>query len=94
MPGDPFIAESLVEHFLDLYVEEVWAGSAEWASYRRVASEVASVTLRSAREAARRMGISVHVDIVPDDYDGASVKPIQGHVVIRVGDAPAPWEAL
>lgn len=94
MPGNPFVAESLIQHFLDLYVEEVWAGNAEWVSYQRTAEEVASVTVRSAQEAARRMGIAVHAEIVPESYTGAPVKALSGQVVVRVADSPAPWEAL
>lgn len=92
MPDDLSIAEPLVDHFLDLYVEEVWTKSADWTNYQRVRGEVALVTVRSAREAARRMGISVHADIVPEDYAGAPVKPRPGWVVVRVGDGPPPWE--
>jgi hypothetical protein len=93
MPDDLSVAEPLVEHFLDLYVEEVWAGKADWVHYQRVKAEVVLVALRSAREAARRMGIGIHADAVPEDYAGAPVKPLQGQVVIRVGEGPAPWEA-
>lgn len=92
MPDDHSIAEPLVDHFLDLYVAEVWAATAEWGQYRLVAAEVALVTVRSAREAARRMGIAIHADIVPDDYDGAPLKPSRGQVVVRIGDGPPPWE--
>lgn len=92
MPDDLSIVESLVDHFLDLYVDEVWAGRADWATYRRVGARVALMTLRSAREAARRMGITIHADIVPEDYRGAPIKPLEGQVVVRIGDGPPPWE--
>jgi hypothetical protein len=93
MPDDLSVAEPLVEHFLDLYVEEVWAGQPDWSNYRRVKTEVVTVTLRSAREAARRMGITIHADVVPEDYAAAPLKPSRGQVVIRLGDGPAPWGA-
>jgi hypothetical protein len=92
MPDDLSIAEPLVDHYLDLYVEEVWAGNADWVQYRRVATEVALMSVRAAREAARRMGITIHADIVPEDYTGAPVKAQRGQVVLRVGEGPAPWE--
>lgn len=94
MPDDHSIAEPLVDHFLDLYVERVWAGNADWVTYQRVAADVALMTVRSAREAARRMGIVIHADVVPEDYAKAPVKSLAGRVVVRIGESPPPWETL
>jgi hypothetical protein len=92
MSEDLSVAEPLVEHFLDLYVEKVWAGNADWVQYRKVETEAVTMTLRAAREAARRMGIAIHADAVPVDYAEAPVKPSPGQVVVRIGEGPAPWE--
>jgi hypothetical protein len=94
MPDDRSIAEPLVEHFLDLYVEKVWAGNADWMQYRRVRAYLADVTVRSAREAARRMGIAIHADVVPEGYNDVPMKPLPGQVLVRIGEAPPPWETL
>jgi hypothetical protein len=84
------IPEALVDGFLDLYVDEGWSGTGDWAKFRLVPADSTLPTTRAAREAARRLGITVHVDVVPETYN-APVKPRRDQAVIRVSDTPAPW---
>jgi hypothetical protein len=81
-----------VEHFVDVIARHQMDGVREWVQFTRIEDELASEIVAGATEAGRIMGATIHAGIAPDDYE-APVRRLPGHVVVRVADTPAPWDA-
>lgn len=83
--------ESLVERFLGAFAGHRREGDDQWTNYIRVEDGLVEPMLASAIEAARRLGVTVYAAVVPDTYDDAPLRTLEGQTVLRIADTPAPW---